>query len=244
MACGNPNDSQGDLVITGAATPNPAAGGGQVTYAVNVANDSTVTTTVVLVTIQLPQRNLAPALVKRSAGVKGQVCSQSGGTIATTYKTVKAHTTVKVSVTLALPLVPVATTFALTARAHADNAIGGMEPGDGNGTIAGVALPETIPVVLLPSLRAATLSCGDDVSATFFQPGETTVQFTASLGCARLPFAVRMSCTWGLTREPARRGECLRMDVPSIRAFIPSTFSALGHPAVLARGTVRSRTWR
>ncbi len=184
---------RGDLIVSGSATPNPAAGGGPVTYAVNVANESTVTATGVVVTIRLPQGNPRPVFVKCSTGVKGQPCTESDGTVTTTYKVVRAHTTVKVSLTLDLPLVPVATTFTIAVTAHATNAIGGEEPRDGSATIDGVALAESIPVVLLPSLRTATLACGTTVTDAFFQPGEHTVQFAASIGCARSPFAVTMS---------------------------------------------------
>ena len=92
---------RGDLIVSGSASPNPGAAGGQVTYAVNVWNNSTVTATGVLVTIQIPQAAPAPEFVKCSVsgGAKGQTCTESGGVVTTTYPKIKAHVTAKVSVT-------------------------------------------------------------------------------------------------------------------------------------------------
>ena len=45
---------RGNLVITGSASPNPAASGGQVTYTATISNDSTVTALGVKVGLTLP----------------------------------------------------------------------------------------------------------------------------------------------------------------------------------------------
>ena len=186
---------RGDLIIIGSASPNPVAGGSNTTYAVSVKNDSTVTATGVLVTIRIPQASPAPEFVKCavSGGASGQVCAQSGGVVTTTYPVIKAHATVKVSVTLKMP--GVSATFIVVATAHADSAIGGEEPRDGSGSIACAVLSDSVPVVFLPSLRAGSVSCGDNIQATFFRPGEDTVQLGASIGCAHSAAAFAISAS-------------------------------------------------
>ena len=183
---------RGDLVVTGSASPNPGAGGGQVTYAVNVWNNSTVTATGVLVTIQMPQESPAPEFVKCSVsgGAKGQTCTESGGVVTTTYPTLKAHVTAKVSVTWKMP--GVSATFTVAATAHADHAIAGEEPRDGSGSIAAVVLSASVPVVFQPSQRTGTLSCGDEITASFFG-SDNTVQLRASMGCAHSKVAVKIA---------------------------------------------------
>jgi uncharacterized repeat protein (TIGR01451 family) len=183
---------RGDLVVSGSASPNPGAAGGQVTYAVNVWNNSTVTATGVLVTIAMPQDSPAPEFVKCSVsgGAKGQVCTESGGVVTTTYPIIKAHITAKVSVTWKMP--GVSATFTVAATADADRAIGGEEPRDGSGSIAGVVLSASVPVVFQPSQRTGSLSCGDNITSSFFD-GDHTVQLGASMGCAHSSVAVKIS---------------------------------------------------
>ena len=184
---------RGNLIVSGSASPNPGAAGGQVTYAVTIKNDSTVTATGVLVTIQMPQDSPAPEFVKCSVsgGAKGQVCTESGGVVTTTYPTIKAHITAKVSVTWKMP--GVSATFTAVATAHATSAVGGEEPRDGSGSIAGTVLSASVPVVFQPSQRTGSLSCGDEIEPRFFESGENTVQLRASMGCAHSKVAVKIS---------------------------------------------------
>lgn len=191
-AAGLPPD-RGNLIVSGSASPNPGAAGGQVTYAVSIKNDSTVTATGVLVTIQMPQDSPAPEFVKCSVsgGAKGQTCTESGGVVTTTYPTIKAHVTAKVSVTWKMP--GVSGTFTVVATAHATSAIGGEEPRDGSGSIAGAVLSDTVPVVFQPSERTGSLSCGANITPGFFDSGEHTVQLRASMGCAHSKVAVKIS---------------------------------------------------
>ena len=193
-AVGQVPPERGDLIVTGSASPNPGAAGGQVLYAVNVWNNSTVTATGVLVTIQIPQDSPAPEFVKcsvsLSGGARGQACTESGGVITTTYPKIKAHLTGKVSVTLKMP--GVSGTFTLVATAHADRAIGGEEPRDGSASIAGAVLSDSVPVVFQPSQRTGSLSCGDDIKSSFFG-SDDTVQLRASIGCAHSKAAVTIS---------------------------------------------------
>ena len=183
---------RGDLIVSGSASPNPGAAGGQVLYAVNVWNNSTVTATGVLVTIQIPQGAPAPEFVKctASSGAKGQICTESGGVVTTTFPKIKAHVTAKVSLTLKMP--GVSGTFIVAATAHADSAIGGEEPRDGSANIKGVALSDSVPVVFQPSQRGGTLHCGDEIKSSFFG-SDDTVQLTASMGCAHSSVAVKIS---------------------------------------------------
>ena len=184
---------RGDLIVTGSASPHPGAGGSPVSLAVNIKNNSTVTATGVLVTIRIPQASPAPEFVKCSVsgGVSGQPCTHSGGVVTTTYPTIKAHVAVKVSVTVKMP--GVSTTFVIVATAHADGAINGEEPRDGSGSIAAAVLSDSVPVVFQPPQRMGSLSCGDNIQPSFFQPSEHTVQLTASLGCAHSDVAVKIS---------------------------------------------------
>ena len=184
---------RGDLIVTGSASPHPGAGGSPVSLAVNIKNNSTVTATGVLVTIRIPQASPAPEFVKCSVsgGVSGQPCTHSGGVVTTMYPTIKAHVAVKVSVTVKMP--GVSTTFVIVATAHADGAINGEEPRDGSGSIAAAVLSDSVPVVFQPPQRTGSLSCGDNIQPSFFQPSEHTVQLTASLGCAHSDVAVKIS---------------------------------------------------
>ena len=186
---------RGDLVITGSASPNPGAGGGLVAYQVNVKNDSTVTATGVLVTVRIPQAAPAPVFVKcgLTGGAKGQLCTQAAGVVTTTFPTIKAHTTVKVSMTLQMP--GVSGSFPVVATAHADDAIGGEEPRDGTGSITGAVLSNSVAVTFQPTQRTGLLHCGDVIRPQFFQAGEHTVQLTASLGCAFSTDAVTLAAS-------------------------------------------------
>jgi uncharacterized repeat protein (TIGR01451 family) len=187
---------RGDLVITGSASPNPGAAGGQVAYLVNIKNTSTVTATGVLVTIRIPQDFPAPEFVKCSAsgGAPGQPCTESGGVVTTTFPTIKAHIKkAKVSVTVKMP--GGSATYTVVATAHADNAIGGQEPRDGSASIASTVLSDSVPVMFQPSQRTASLSCGDDIKSSFFESGEDTIQLRNSMGCAHSKVAVTISAS-------------------------------------------------
>src|SRR5207249_11586289 len=148
---------RGNLVVTGSASPNPAAAGGQVVFAVNVKNDGTFSATGVLVTIQLPD---GPTFVKCATSVKGQLCStpDAAGVLTTTFATIKAHATVKVSVTVKTPA-KTSASYVLAAKAHADHAIGGEEPRDGNVKITGTALSDTVPATFQPGGRTGAIGC-------------------------------------------------------------------------------------
>jgi uncharacterized repeat protein (TIGR01451 family) len=183
---------RGNLVVTGSPSPNPVSAGGEVTYSVNVKNDSNVTATGVLVTIQLPA---GPSLVKCTPSVKKQPCTLASGVLSTTFPKILAHKVVKISVILEIPDAPSAASANLVVKAHADAAIGGEEPRDGTATIAAQVAFSTIPVVFLPSQRAGTLSCGANIGSARFVGSETTIQFGASLGCARFPTALTMSAS-------------------------------------------------
>lgn len=186
---------RGDLVITGSASPNPGAGGGQVVYIVNIKNASTVTATGVLVTIRIPQDTPAPEFVKCavSGGAAGQPCTESGGVVTTTFAIMKAHIKkYKVSVTVKMP--GVSGTFTAVATAHADSAIAGEEPRDGSASIAAAVLSDSAPVVFQPSQRTGSLSCGDEIKSSFFG-SDHTVQLRASMGCAHSKVAVTISAS-------------------------------------------------
>jgi uncharacterized repeat protein (TIGR01451 family) len=185
---------RGDLIVTGSASPNPGAAGGQVAYLVNIKNNSTVTATGVLVTIQIPQDFPAPEFVKCavSSGGPGQLCAQSGGVVTTTFPIMKAHLKkYKVSVTVKMP--GGSSTYTVVATAHADRAIGGEEPRDGSAKIAATVLSNDVPVMFQPSQRTGTLTCGDEITSGFFQSGEHTVQLRNSMGCAHSKVALTIS---------------------------------------------------
>ncbi len=89
----------------------------------------------------------------------------------------------------------VSATFTVVATAHATSAIGGEEPRDGSGSIAGAVLSASAPVLFLPSQRTGSLSCGDEITPSFFGSGENTVQLRASMGCAHSKVAVKISAS-------------------------------------------------
>ncbi len=183
---------RGDLVVSGSASPNPAAAGIPVTYTVNIKNDSTVTALGVLVTMLLPA---GPAFVKCTPSIKNQVCSQANGVLTTTFATVKAHSIVKVSIVLNTPSVITSSSYSLVVTAHADDSINGNEPRDGLATIVSTVLSDWIPVVFQPGGRTGALSCNTNIGPGFFQEPEHTVQFGASLGCAHSLTALTISAS-------------------------------------------------
>jgi len=182
---------RGDLVVTGSTSPSIAPSGGQVTYSVNITNDSTVTALGVVVTITLPA---GPDLVRCTPSVRVP-CTLSAGVLTVTLPTFLAHTTVNVRVIAKLPGVSQTTTFNLVVKAHADKAINGGEPRDGDATIVATAVSNLIGVTFLPGLRTDSVSCGATIGPDFFRPGETTVQLAASMGCVQSPVALRIAAS-------------------------------------------------
>lgn len=183
---------RGNLVVTGTASPSPGASNGTVTYAVSVKNDGSLGARGVTVTVQYPSQT---AFVKCTPSVSGQVCTAADGVVTTTFATVKAHAVVKVSVALKMPAVTELTTIGVTAHAHADSAIGGEEPRDGDATISGTVLPGTIRVELLPTLRRANIACGVTINASFFQGAEHTVRLIDGMGCPESDIGIRMAAS-------------------------------------------------
>ncbi len=183
---------RGNLVVTGSASPNPAAAGGQVTYTVNVKDDSTRTALGVLVTMQIPA---GLGFVKCTPSVKNQPCTLSNNALTTTFATIKAHSTVKVTVLLNVPSVITGPSYSMGVTAHADSAVGGEEPRDGSATIVANVISDSIPVVFQPSGRTGTLSCSGTVGPSFFAPGETAVEFRASLGCSNSQTAITIAAS-------------------------------------------------
>ena len=183
---------RGNLVVTGSASPSPGSSSAVVTYTASIKNDGTFTATGVTVTILMPPNT---QFVKCSPSVSDQVCQQAGGVVTTTFASVKAHAIVKVGVGLKSPTVTAPTTVGVNVKAHADHAIGGDEPRDGDTTIIATVVPGTIPVEFLPSLRRATVACGDTVGSDFFQAGETTVRLLSSMGCAQSDLGLRIAAS-------------------------------------------------
>src|SRR5215468_4486280 len=130
---------RGNLVATGSPSADPVGVGGEVIYTVNVKNDSTVTALGVLVTMDLPDGS---TLIKCTPSVRGQPCVESGGIATTTFAVIKAH---------------------------ADDAIGGQEPRDGDTTVVSTLLAPDVPVVFQPTQRTDTVSCGDTITSGMFQ---------------------------------------------------------------------------
>ena len=122
-----------------------------------------------------------------------QPCTGTGSVLTTTFAVIKAHSSVKVSILLNLPTVILSLSYSLSATAHAGSAIGGEEPRDGSVTIVGKVLANSISVVFQPSGRTGTFTCSGDMGPGFFQPGEHTVQFGGSLGCAKSQTALTIS---------------------------------------------------
>src|SRR5207249_7898969 len=110
------------------------------------------------------------------------------------FATIKAHATVKVSVTVKTPA-KTSASYVLAAKAHADHAIGGEEPRDGNVKITGTALSDTVPATFQPGGRTGAIGCGDTISSGTFQSGEDTLQLGAALGCAHSKVALTISAS-------------------------------------------------
>jgi uncharacterized repeat protein (TIGR01451 family) len=154
---------RGDLIVTGSAAPEPAGTGSQVTYTVNIKNDSTVTATGVLVTMDLPDG----AQFLRCTPT-GLLCNQSAGIVTTTFATLGAHTTVRVNLVVQMPAVSQEVTLSLGVLAHADAGINGGEPRDGHLTITSTVLPVSTRLLMSPSGRIVQIACGSTVDAAVF----------------------------------------------------------------------------
>src|SRR5687767_927486 len=114
---------RGILVVTIGDTPDPAPMLGQVTYAIEVKNDSTTAASNVLVTIPLPQDT---EMVKCVTTPK-KPCSLATGTVTATLGSVAAHATIKISLVLAMPAAnpPGTATITLHASANGDGVTDG-----------------------------------------------------------------------------------------------------------------------
>src|SRR5262249_22856247 len=119
----------------------------------------------------------------------------TAGVLTVTFPSVIAHSTVSVRVIERLPSVDHTTDFPVAVTAKADDAVNGEEPRQGDATIVATAVATQVAVIFLPTLRAGAVSCGDTINSGFFQPGETTVQLGASLGCFQSPVALRIAAS-------------------------------------------------
>jgi len=183
---------RGNLVVTGSVSPNPVASGGQATYAFSIKDDSVFSATGVIVTITLPD---GPTFVKCSTSVSRQVCNVAGNTITTTFALIRAHATAKVSIVMRMQTSSSTSDLSATATAHATDAIGGMEPRDGQATATATLLSDQIPVLFLPSQRQSTISCGDNITSGLFQGNEDTLQLAGDMGCAHSQVALKFSAS-------------------------------------------------
>jgi uncharacterized repeat protein (TIGR01451 family) len=167
---------RGILVVTIGDTPDPAPMLGQVTYAIEVKNDSTTAASNVLVTIPLPQDT---EMVKCVTTPK-KPCSLATGTVTATLGSVAAHATIKISLVLVMPAAnpPGTATITLHASANGDGVT------DGTATETTTILPDTARVLFQPSGTPGTVSCGATLAAAAFPGADTHVQFTEGLGCA------------------------------------------------------------
>ena len=167
---------RGTLVVTISDTPDPAPMLGQVTYAIEVKNDSTTGASNVLVTIPLPPNT---EMVKCATTPK-KPCSLAAGTVTATLGSVAAHATIKISLVVIMPepSVPGTSTITLHASANGDGVT------DGTATETTTILPATARVLFQPSGTPGTLNCGGTLTAAAFPGADTRVQFTEGLGCA------------------------------------------------------------
>jgi uncharacterized repeat protein (TIGR01451 family) len=190
LACGTATAQvdRGDLVLTGGRTPEPAGGGGQVTYTINVKNDSTVTATGVAVTMGLP--NGAQLVSCTTGNPPGQPCQEAPvGIVTATFATIKAHKAAKVTLKVTMPAVSQETIVSLMVLAHADSAIGGEEPRDGNLTLNSTILPPTSRLLMSPSGRTVQVACGGTIDSATFGT-DSTGQLLDGLVCINHAFAL------------------------------------------------------
>jgi uncharacterized repeat protein (TIGR01451 family) len=181
---------RGNLVVTGSASPSPGSSSAIVTYSASIKNDGTFTATGVTVTILMPPNT---QFVKCSPSVSGQVCQQAGGVVTTTFASVKAHAIAR-SASASCPR----PTSGRSQRQGGQPDTGHRRREPGTATpmpIIATVVPGSIPVEFLPSLRRATVACGDTVGSDFFQAGETTVRLLSSMGCAQSDLGLRIAAS-------------------------------------------------
>ena len=184
---------RGNIVLSASQTPDPAPSGGLISYAIAVKNDSTVTAKGVAVTMLLPAGS---EFSKCTTSAKGTPCDNPSPELVTTTLTkIAGHATAKITLVARAPEVGEKTTLPLVVHAHVDRAVGGEEPRDGDVTLDVTLLADTAKVVFLPGSREGKVACGGTVRSSTFQGDETTIQLTASLGCATHKVGLTMAAS-------------------------------------------------
>ncbi len=184
LAAGPAHAGRGILEITVGDTPDPAPTEGQVAYSIAVKNTGTIKANNVSVTVPLPP---GTTFVKCSTS-PSKVCAPAAGVVSVAFGSVKAHVTVKVNLTLAMPAVSVETTLPFDVSADGD------EVDDNDLSTTTTVLPAAVTATYLPSLRQVTVACGDTVGGDGFG-ADTTLQFEGGLGCATSAVGLRMAAS-------------------------------------------------
>jgi uncharacterized repeat protein (TIGR01451 family) len=225
---------RGNLVVTGSVSPNPGPSGGQITYTATVTNDSTVTALGVRVGMTLPT---GPDFIRCTPSVSVP-CTLAAGVLTATFPSIAAHTAITVRVIERLPGVDQTTSFPLVVTADAGGAINGEKPRHGDATIVATAVSNLISVTLLPSRRTDVISCGATIDSTFFQPGETTVQLGASMGCVQSPVALRIAAS-GKTFD-LNKFKIVGASTNQVRGSVAIVIAAGTTGVTIAGGSTRS----
>ena len=168
------------LFVTITDSLDPVATLGSITYAVNVQNSGPNKVTNMVVVSTLPQ---GTQLLQCSPS-----CTVGNGTVTSTFSSVASNKSVKQSVVVKAPDTDTGIAISLSAQATAT----GAHMGDAMQSTS--VASDTAAVVLLPSLRTATVSCGQILDGTFFG-SDTTVQLTEHLGCALTDFGLNISAS-------------------------------------------------
>lgn len=160
------------LIVSLSDSADPAASGGQITYAVIVRNDGGVAAREVVVTIPLPP---GTAFV-RCSNTALTPCTLAGGTVTTALGKIRAWQEVRVSLTLTMPTVTSVSTVTVTADADSSTAT------DDRNSETTTVLPPGSFVTYLPSGRIGPIACGDTLTPESFGL-DTIAMLSGSLGC-------------------------------------------------------------
>jgi hypothetical protein len=163
------------MVMTVSDRPDPAPSTGEVLYEIKLKNDGRQRSFEVLLAVKMPP---GAEFVRCATSIKTVPCQVVGATVTASFGEMRAHATVKMSLTVLAPVVDVPTQVELKAGATGEDAH------KGSVSHTTLVLPQTTRATLLPSGRVVMVRCGQLLDPAFFAP-DTTVKLLDGMSCAR-----------------------------------------------------------
>jgi hypothetical protein len=181
------------LIVAVSDSPDPAASGGKVAYAVTVRVEGSTKAHDVVVTIPVPADTVFDkCTMVRTEGAASTPCTPglADGVVTASLGHVPAWKTPRVTLTLTMPAVAAAKEVTLTADADSTDAT------DDKNSATTTVLPPNTFVTYLPSGRIGPTGCGDTLSPERFGT-DTTARLNQGLGCSSTsaPYGLKITAS-------------------------------------------------